>query len=163
MPYDEDIFGKNIPIDEDTFSANLLSHDGRAILEEFRGQHLASAALDRLLECGNLHIIAAAGATRNPAVPKVMAHRFSTVSPDISCPDDPLHHLSDDPRMRYVTEVYARHIGANSATLPFNHRYGEGLYGSKDNDPGQQMPLAEVRNNPGMAVIAVAIDKKERS
>ena len=159
-PYEEDIFGEIIPLDEAIVSGNLLTHDGRAIRKEFQGQRLASVALDKLLEDDNLHITAAAGATRNPAVPKVMARSFATVSPDVSRPDDPLYHYHNNPLVRYITDLYARRIGADVTTLPFTHRYGEGLYGASD--PGKQMPLAEIRNNPGMAVIAVAVDKKER-
>ncbi len=160
-PYEEDIFGKVVPLDEVIVNANLLSHDGRAIVKEFQGRGLARVALTALLKDDDLHICAAAGATRNPAVPKVMASSFNTVSPDITRPDDPLHHYRDDPSVQYITDVYARHIGADLEHLPFTHRYGDGLYG-KD-DPGQRMPLAQIRETPGMAVIAVAVNKKGQS
>ncbi len=106
-------------------------------------------------------IEAAASVTRNPAVPRLMASSFYTVSPDLQAAD-PLHHFKDDGLVRHLTEVYATHVEADPSTLPFvPGRYGDGLYGG--DDPGRRLTmLPEIAEHPGNGIIMVAIDRIRR-
>jgi hypothetical protein len=104
-------------------------------------------------------IQAAASVTRNPAVPRLMANGFYTVSPDLEHPN-PLHHFKRNRLVRHLTEVYGSHVDADPGELPFAiGRYQGGLYGYTD--PGLRMAgIPEVTDNPDNGVIMVAVDRR---
>jgi hypothetical protein len=134
---------------------NVLSIEGRAIRSEYQHQGLGTLALYDILDSEDVQ--AAASVTRNPAVPRLMANGFYTVSPDLNAPQ-PLHHMMRDARVQHVTEVYARHVGVDPADAPFAFgRYAGGLYGSTD--PGRCMPIPEIAGNPENGIIMVALDR----
>lgn len=136
---------------------DILSIEGRAIRPEYQNQGLGSLALKDILQ-KIPNITAAASVTRNPAVLKLMGKNFRTVSPDLGAVD-PLHFVKENDRVQKVSTIYAEHIGADSAQIPFVFdRYAGGLYG--DNDLGKAMPISEIAQNPQHGIIMVAIDRR---
>lgn len=104
-------------------------------------------------------IESAASVTRNPAIPRLMASGFHTVSPDLDS-DDPLHHYGRNEKVRALTETYAEHIGASPADLPLVvGRYEGGLYGY--DDPGRHIGIPELAADPESGIIMVATDRRQ--
>lgn len=136
---------------------NVLSIEGRAIRKDFQGRGFGTQALRDIVQTENVQ--AAASVTRNPAVPFLMHKVFRVVSPDLSAAE-PLHYFDNVSEVRDLTEVYARHVAADPAELPFvRGRYGEGLYGF--DDPGRDMlGLPGIAENPGDGIIMVALDRR---
>lgn len=135
---------------------DLLSIEGRAIKREYQGNGIGTVALYDLLDTHDFQ--AAASVTRNPAIPRLMANGFYTVSPD---PEhhDPLHHFKRNDRVKELTEAYAEHIGAKHEDLPFAlGRYEGGLYGYAD--PGHDMGIPEIADNPENGIIMIATDRR---
>lgn len=135
---------------------DLLSIEGRAIKREFQGNGVGKLALHDMIDTYDVH--AAASVTRNPAIPRLMANGFHTVSPDLTY-HDPLHHFKQNDRIRELTEVYAEHLGANPDGLPFAlGRYKGGLYGYTD--PGNAMGIPEITDDPENGIIMIATDRR---
>lgn len=87
--------------------------------------------------------------TRNPATVKLIGGVTSLACPDIRL-TDPLRHLEDE-TIQYGLSVLGETLGADDQTIPYLlGRYPDGLYGD---DPGKNMPLAPIAENPNNAVM----------
>lgn len=137
----------------------MLSVEGRAISPAYQGNGLGTLALHDTLQQYD-DVRAAASITRNPAIPRLMAKAFHTVSPDLNHPN-PLRPFVHDDRIRTLTEMYARHTDTATETLPFAvDRYQGGLYGGVD--PGQNMiDIPEIAGYPENGIVMIAIDRKD--
>ena len=103
-------------------------------------------------------IESAASVTRNPAIPRLMANGFYTVSPNMDSPD-PLGVYKQNERVRRLTEMYAQHVDARVDDLPFVFgRYEGGLYGYED--PGRQIGIPELADDPESGIIMIATDRR---
>jgi len=135
---------------------DLLSIEGRAIRQAYQGNGVGKLALVDLVDTYDIQ--AAASVTRNPAIPRLMRTAFSIVSPD-PANADPLHAYHNNSQVRAFTEVYAEHIGADTATLPIvPGRYEGGLYGYAD--PGLAMGIPEIESSNESGVVMVAVNRR---
>jgi len=127
--------------------------EGIAVGREYQGHGLGTIALKRGLEYFGSETLAAT--TRNPATVKLMGGVVRYSSPDIRL-GDPLRHHNDDRIQAVLATLAANRLRPqDSETLPYLvSKYPPNLYGD---DPGANMPLPIVADNPQNAVVVVGI------
>ena len=127
--------------------------EGIAVGREYQGLGLGTIALKRGLEY--FESVTLAATTRNPATVKLMGGVVRYSSPDIRL-GDPLTHHNDDKIQEVLSALaVSRFRPGDSETLPYLvSKYPPGLYGQ---DPGLEMPLPMIAENPRNAVVVVGI------
>ncbi|MBV2357152.1 GNAT family N-acetyltransferase [Streptomyces sp. J2-1] len=138
--------------------SGLWSIEGRATLTAYQGMGLGALALARFLEVTGAETVVSV--TRNPAVCRLMARRFTVCLPDLDpAAADPLRPLEHS-AVRDAVKRYADHLDAADNPLPFlENRYPGGLYGAAD--PGRAMPFPELAGHPANGMITVGTNRPD--
>jgi len=129
--------------------------EGRAIAAAHQRRGLGRGAFRDFLDTTGAAGVASV--TRNPATCRITSAEFSAVLPDLTH-SDPLGGLRSA-EMSAAIEAYAEHLCVPRDELPFvRNRYPGGLYGRED--PGSEMPMPEVRDDPACGVILVGLHRR---